>query len=665
MVRSKYFKEKGSKKMVEVITAPKNNTITDDDCKIEEKNTELKKNLPQVEQTINFNRIGRVAVEAKSTYNNNYVTFKHSVSYSRRTSRSNGNGRSKTISFNMKAVFAIKSLFFAIAFRLCECVSYQPLRATTLEQHHHHQQAQQHHHQQKRKQQQRDLSQVLFLNFQPLTDVKDHARIDIDRKEMETEFDEGTEAGFINAKNIYENGANSGVLATLLLSESLDMELEKGTEVNGKSVLKKPQSAKLYENVGKGASAIKVQYQSSRDCRVNSMIPFLSGCFGATGTISLASPTKKMMNISYSYSIEEGTKNSRTLKGFSTNTCKTDAPSENLKKFVDYYGKCDYADHWIMSAFDGTKTDLKNGNADFSFYGREGRSEVIKSAALSMNIWMHIVQKVEESILSCESNCNEEGCNVRLIRSWDEAVAFYFGSLADLRQGSGYMPYSLANRVCSQFGTCGSLVFEQARANFDIMDQFLYGQANLKDGKCAAARNNKEAIVQIMTIPLIQGTLRSTYAFDVLDEKTEEKQAEIAVFAASILPMVHTCNPESATTIYTNLQLGKEKANTSFKEVKAALESVYDCLGINCVDVGGLVNKDRRRSGQQYLEDAEQCGLGMEYDQQQTNDENDINNQPIRSGSNIEWIIGASVSCVLIAAIILAGYEYFFGVKWY
>lgn len=636
-----------------LFAAPMDMIVTDDDGKVKEETMTLKINVSQVEQrTTNVSRIGRDTVEAfLSSYNhNNFVKFQHSISRRPRVSRSTCSGSSsKTL------LFAMKSLFFAMAFPLCKCTtSYRPLRGTMSE----------HDHQQQQHQQRNLYTQ--FMNFQSLTDVNDHARIDIDRKEMDTQLNQLTKKGLINAKNIYENGANSGVLATLVLSEALGMELEKETEVSGESVTKKPQSAKLYEHVGKGASAIKVKYQSSKDCRVNSMVPFTSGCFNTTGTVTLASPTIEMTNISYSYSIEEGTKNTRTLKGFSTHDCRSGIIHEDFKKFYDYYGECDYANHWIMAAFDRTKTDLKNGNADFSVYGLEGRSETINTAALSMNVWMHIIQKMEESVDSCEKNCNGENCASQFISSWDEAVAYYFGSMENGREGSGNMPYSLANRLSRYFGTGLSLFSQQARANFDVLDQFLLAQRNLKNGYCSAARINKETVVKIMTVPLIQGTLHSTYMYDVMDEKTEERQAETATFAASILPIVHACSPGNATTIYNNLRVGNDNADVSFKEVKAALESVYDCLGIDCVDIGGILDKTSGNSDQPYAEGAESCKIVETVSNLRGDDlEEGYYNQSLEDNGKIVWIIGASVTCVLLAAILLAGYEYFFGVKWF
>merc|ERR1712046_242311 len=58
-----------------------------------------------------------------------------------------------------------------------------------------------------------------------------------------------------------------------------------------------------------------------------------------------------------------------------------------------------------------------------------------------------------------------------------------------------------------------------------------------------------------------------------------------AVFAASVLPLVHDCSTEAAGTIYDNMKLGA--TSTDFVAVKNAFESTYSCLSISCAEVGG------------------------------------------------------------------------------
>merc|ERR1719174_820764 len=57
---------------------------------------------------------------------------------------------------------------------------------------------------------------------------------------------------------------------------------------------------------------------------------------------------------------------------------------------------------------------------------------------------------------------------------------------------------------------------------------------------------------------------------------------------AAVLPQVHQCDATAATTIKDNLNI--EAAAGPMKDgvaaVKTAIESVYNCLGISCTDVG-------------------------------------------------------------------------------
>jgi hypothetical protein len=46
--------------------------------------------------------------------------------------------------------------------------------------------------------------------------------------------------------------------------------------------------------------------------------------------------------------------------------------------------------------------------------------------------------------------------------------------------------------------------------------------------------------------------------------------------------------------------------NVNFGDVKAAFERNYDCMGITCAHVGGLLQAD----GDTYFDDAKPCGNG-------------------------------------------------------
>jgi len=97
----------------------------------------------------------------------------------------------------------------------------------------------------------------------------------------------------------------------------------------------------------------------------------------------------------------------------------------------------------------------------------------------------------------------------------------------------------------------------------------------------------------LMTVPLVQGSLRYAYKIGVQpSERSQKNAAEGAVFTAAVLPLVANCSATAAETISSQMKFGLFDAGTypSFTAVKQAFESTYSCLGITCAQVGALSN---------------------------------------------------------------------------
>jgi len=156
--------------------------------------------------------------------------------------------------------------------------------------------------------------------------------------------------------------------------------------------------------------------------------------------------------------------------------------------------------------------------------------------------------------------------------------------------------YRLAEKRCANFGTCGlsgTATSGTAKVNVDLFPLFAEGARMLERGQCSAVRPIVNQIVSLMTVPLVQGSLRYAYKIGmVAADRSQKNAAEGAVFAASVLPLVNYCNPASAATIAANQKFGLFDAGTypNFPAVKAAFEETYACLGITCAQVGGLVS---------------------------------------------------------------------------
>ncbi len=153
---------------------------------------------------------------------------------------------------------------------------------------------------------------------------------------------------------------------------------------------------------------------------------------------------------------------------------------------------------------------------------------------------------------------------------------------------------------CVKFGTCRK--GERAPVNTIVFDTFIDGKKQLIRGNCEEAKDRANQIKMLMIVPIIQGLIRAVYALDIQNDFQETTQGMGSAYAAAILPLVSECNEGNAEIIYNDLKPGNSLKG-SYEVVKASLERSYECLGINCEHVGGLVNF----RGDGYLLGAEAC----------------------------------------------------------
>jgi hypothetical protein len=281
-------------------------------------------------------------------------------------------------------------------------------------------------------------------------------------------------------------------------------------------------------------------------------------------------------------------------------------PYKDFSYFYDYYGTHDYAHQWVEAAFAGVATTFSNGNADFSKYTLVGREQAIKKGTAYMNVWMYVVREMEDALDDCKKGSLQD--NYGSVHAWDEAVAFYTGSIEgqDGLSPDGKLLHQLADKRCGDWKVCGMEgvdVEGMAKVNYDIFDMFALGNYQILSGNCMGARETKEKIVRKMYIPMIQGAMSYAYKVDIL-QGGEKEAFEGATFAAAALPRVHAESPSAAKTIYDNVGVGA--SSTDYKAVKSAFESVYPALGITCADIGGFWNEAEKAyyPGMEPCEDA-------------------------------------------------------------
>jgi hypothetical protein len=203
---------------------------------------------------------------------------------------------------------------------------------------------------------------------------------------------------------------------------------------------------------------------------------------------------------------------------------------------------------------------------------------------------MNAARELEKAVHICDAQCsNGADCSgdLTLLHPLDEAVAYYYGADDNLL-------HTLANKRCANFATCvGNPVDDVATVNEKIFALFGSMQSILQLGDCDGARPLVNQITSQMWVPIIQGSLRYAWILDDTNNPgallTDKSQAEGAIFAAAVLPVVHACNPDAAVAIYNNLSF-KANIRTDYTVVKAAFEQCYSEMGITCADIGGIAN---------------------------------------------------------------------------
>merc|ERR1711904_348316 len=162
-----------------------------------------------------------------------------------------------------------------------------------------------------------------------------------------------------------------------------------------------------------------------------------------------------------------------------------------------------------------------------------------------------------------------------------------------------------------------------ATANLKHLASARQGRNKILAGDCFSVVGEKDAIVDQMTVPLVQGMLKYAFKSDPKNElgdcfgdkadtdKCDKAWAEGWAFAAAVLPRLHYCNTGVADMVKKNLDVGGEtpspdQMKDGYKKLKAEVESVYACLGITCADIGEFQDSAGVKAG------LAACGDGSE-----------------------------------------------------
>lgn len=230
-----------------------------------------------------------------------------------------------------------------------------------------------------------------------------------------------------------------------------------------------------------------------------------------------------------------------------------------------------------------------------------------------LHMFMMVHRQLEESVNLClyqKAIAANTDIEMEPVRALDKAVAYHTGSLEGKVANDsedGHLLFFLANIMCSHFNTCKEE--DSSLINEDIFFYFNNLKENyVNDEDCDKAEHAVEHnLMKKLQVPLVQATLLSAYFQQHEKQSSSGANAEGAMYAASILPLVHACSAADATLIYEQMKLGRE-STVDFAIVKQALERNYQCMGVSCFEIGGVYIHFRHPEGAEPCADIESEG---------------------------------------------------------
>merc|ERR1719407_422858 len=307
----------------------------------------------------------------------------------------------------------------------------------------------------------------------------------------------------------------------------------------------------------------------------------------------------------------------RTIKGFAEGAADKSSCSGGKTPCIKVATDVDYKDNGFISvmnaywkkkglneftwgeqiidaAFKGTP--LKD--VDFSKVGWDFRKETIGKGIVYLNVFPYVIWEMQDAINDCKAG--KLSANADSVHAWDEAVAFYTGSLEGTTQGgqgglagnyAGELQFTLAEKRCKNFGTCTADFDMNAYAGYSelnkkVMALFSAGRDEILSAvdltsidKCEPITETMNEISGLMLVPFIQGVQR--YLYKTAQGTASAKEAgELFAFASAALPFIDAVDPSAAEMLYNRAWKQDFTTVSDFKTIKYAIEGTYSKLGV-------------------------------------------------------------------------------------
>lgn len=269
---------------------------------------------------------------------------------------------------------------------------------------------------------------------------------------------------------------------------------------------------------------------------------------------------------------------------------------------------------WGYDIINATFNGEVLNDIDMGAVGDDFRREVIQKGIVYLNVFPYVIWEMQDAINDC--NTGDVSMNDNSVHAWDEAVAFYTGSLEGVSQGGNNgldgctdgdceLQFMLADKRCINFGTCTGDYDDDdfagySKANKDIFALFTAGRDQIlgavHTAECPNIDDTMNEIVGLMLVPFVQGVQRYLYKTSVPATPSAKEAGELFAFASTVLPFIDQVDHDAAEMLY-NRAWNLDYTTDDWMDIKHAIEDTYPLLGVGagigvvtCAQVGELTD---------------------------------------------------------------------------
>merc|ERR1712060_576976 len=281
---------------------------------------------------------------------------------------------------------------------------------------------------------------------------------------------------------------------------------------------------------------------------------------------------------------------------------------------------------WGYDIIDAAFSASTIGAINFGTVGDDFRREVIQKGIVYLNVFPYVIWEMQDAVNDC--NNGNITFNDDSVHAWDEAVAFYTGSIEGVSRGGvngldsgsdGQLQFMLADKRCKNFGTCTADYDDNdfegySNVNKDIFALFAAGRDEILGAKhtseCPQVPEVMEKICGLMLIPFIQGVQRYLVKTGIPQTPSAKEAGELFAFASAVLPFIDKADPDVAQILY-RVAWNLEYSEFDWRDIKSEIEKTYPLLGVGagegvvtCIQVGELTDDNGVKEGSEACVDA-------------------------------------------------------------